>query len=156
MIKSFKILALVAFGLFLAVFFLPKKNSLSPTPPTSQTPQTSPTTPIFPYETQTSEVGNVTVSVKPLALVFDQPPQFEITFDTHSVDLNFAVEKNAVLTDDQETNYGVASWNGSAPGGHHRSGTLTFFSPLNPKTKSITLTLKNIANISQRTFTWQL
>lgn len=155
MSKNFKILALVAFGLFLVVFFLPKKNSLSLIPPTSQTPQTSPTTPIFPYETKTNEVGNVTVSVKPLALVFDQPPQFEITFDTHSVDLNFAVEKIVVLTDGQGTNYGVPVWNGAAPGGHHRSGTLTFTQSLTAGGK-ITLVIKNVSGVPTREFTWNI
>ena len=46
-------------------------------------------------------------------------------------------------------------WDGAAPGGHHRSGTLTFKN-IPKETKSLKLTLRNIAGVPERTFIWNL
>ena len=65
-----------------------------------------------------------------------------------------AVEQFASLTDESGTVY-TPHWDGSPPGGHHRSGTLRFTPDL-PDTGVITLTLKDVAGVVERTFTWEV
>ncbi len=96
----------------------------------------------------------MTVVVTPLELGAGEPAVFQLVFDTHSVDLDFDVAAAAKLTDDQGTTFGASAWSGDPPGGHHRKGTLTF-----PKTIgqaiSVTLTLRGIAGVKERTFRWE-
>src|SRR3990172_6475879 len=74
---------------------------------------------------QSNDGGSVTFDVKWLgrqnnALVF------AVGMDTHSVDLDaIDLSKQSVLHDDSGKEYKPVSWQ-SAPGGHHRSGTLAF------------------------------
>ncbi|OGG23993.1 hypothetical protein A3A79_02240 [Candidatus Gottesmanbacteria bacterium RIFCSPLOWO2_01_FULL_43_11b] len=105
------------------------------------------------YETKEHEGGNVTVSVTPLTIKPGFPASFDVAFETHSVDLAFDVEQIATLTDSVGTVY-TAYWEGSPPGGHHRSGTLRFTPDIDTLT-SITLTFSDIANIPTRTFIWE-
>ncbi|HLD24888.1 MAG TPA: hypothetical protein VJB96_03120 [Patescibacteria group bacterium] len=114
----------------------------------------SPQVPLAPqYQTQENEAGNVTVSVTPLFLKAGLPASFDVAFETHSVELDFDVEKVATLTDSRGSSYS-AHWDGSPPGGHHRSGTLRFTPDLIAPT-TITLTFTNIAG-TPRTFTWEV
>ncbi len=103
-------------------------------------------------ETKKNESGNVTVSVTPLTLQLGFPPSFDIAFETHSVDLAFDVKQIATLTDETGTLY-TPHWDGSPPGGHHRNGTLRFTPDLSAPS-TLMLTLKNIAGIPNRVFTW--
>lgn len=153
--KNFKILALLALGLLLVFFFLSKNISLLQNAPASPTPPISPAVTVSGYETQINEEANITVTVKPILLAIDQPPSFEITFTTHLGSMDFAVEKIAVLTDGKRTNYDLPVWEGSPPGGHHRSGTLTFKKPL-ANAGPVSLVLQNIAEVPVRKFTWQI
>jgi hypothetical protein len=50
---------------------------------------------------------------------------FDVVLDSHSVDLDLDIAQNAALTVGGET-WTDPTWAGSAPGGHHREGTLTF------------------------------
>lgn len=120
--------------------------------PTAQQPEATPTQPT--YTIQQREENNVTVAVTPLSLSPGSKPTFEIVFETHSVELDFDVPTVTALTDDQETSYGVASWEGSPPGGHHRNGTLTFAQLLPESFKQVTLTFTNISDVPVRTFSW--
>lgn len=109
-------------------------------------------------ETKENVGGEVTVSVTPLVLKSGFPASFDIAFETHSVDLLFDVEQIATFSDGSSTSY-VPHWEGSPPGGHHRSGTLRFTPDLPAQAglqrpTIITLTLNNIAGISERVFTW--
>ena len=106
----------------------------------------------FSYETKQNEGGNVTVSVTPLRLKDGFPASFDVAFETHSVDLTFDVEQIATLADETGTTY-TPVWDGSPPGGHHRSGTLRFTPDLtDPAT--VMLTFSDIAGVPSRTFTW--
>lgn len=105
--------------------------------------------------TKEQSAGNVTVTVTPQELTPGKPAAFLLVFDTHSVDLTFDVSRIAELRDEKGTTYGTPTWTGDPPGGHHRKGTLTFPTPLT-KTQGITLILKNIAGIPERSFTWNL
>lgn len=116
--------------------------------------RTKPTTATA-YETKESESGNVTITVTPRNLTSKMPPQFDVAFETHSVELDFDVSGLAVLTDESGQSFGTAAWDGSPPGGHHRKGTLTFSQSL-PAIKTISLTFTNVAGIPTRTFTWEV
>ncbi len=106
------------------------------------------------YESQENEGGSVTVTVTPLSLKPGLPASFDVAFETHSVDLLFDIEKVAALTDDLGTTY-TPHWEGSPPGGHHRSGTLRFTPDIQEPT-TLTLTFTDIAGIPSRTFSWNV
>ncbi len=76
-------------------------------------------------------------------------------FDTHSVNLDFDVAAIAQLRDEQGNTYGTPAWRGDPPGGHHREGTLSFFTPLK-QVSAFSLILKDIAAVKERTFVWKL
>ncbi|MBI5620143.1 hypothetical protein HY950_04230 [Candidatus Gottesmanbacteria bacterium] len=143
------ILALAASILLILVI-----SSLSPSSPLPIVPSSPP--PISPSSSvapQQSEGGNVTVTVTPVTLKVGFPASFDVAFETHSVDLDFDVEAIAGLTDINGTTY-KPTWQGSPPGGHHRSGTL-IFTPDIPQQVTLTLTLRDIAGVPERTFVWK-
>lgn len=127
-----------------------KQSALAPTPAISPTDQS------VSNESKEQSEGNVTVIVTPLKLIRGESPVFQLTFETHSVDLSFDVSAITTLMDDIGILYGVPVWNGSPPGGHHRKGTLSFSQPLAPSIQQVTITLFNIADVPKRTFTWQV
>ena len=104
---------------------------------------------------QEHEGGNVTVIVKPKNLKVGEKPEFEVTFETHSVDLNFDVSQVSNLSDDKGYLLATPIWEGSPPGGHHRKGSLTFNSPLT-ETEYVELVILNVAGVKERKFNWGL
>lgn len=107
------------------------------------------------YESKSSNVKNVRVEVMPVQLIPGQPVTFKIQMSTHSVELNYDMVKLSTLKDDMGREYQALKWNGDPPAGHHRGGVLEF--PAIAKgTKSITLYIKNIAGVPERTFEWKL
>jgi YHS domain-containing protein len=97
----------------------------------------------------------VKVKVTPQEIRFDEPVQFKITFDTHSVDLSFDLIAISSLELDDNLVLRPVKWDGAAPGGHHRSGVLVFKS-IPKETKFLKLTLENVAGVPERTFVWGL
>ncbi len=75
-------------------------------------------------ERRTVTVGAVEVKITPTRLDATGA-DFDVTFDTHSVNLELDVAHQATLTinDRAWTN---PVWDGAGPSGHHRQGTLTF------------------------------
>ncbi len=138
---------------FLFLFAWTSRSSV-PTQP-SPTPMTSGPTAAA-DQTRESEAGNVTVSVTPRILTSGNPPQFDVSFETHSVELDFDIQRVATLTDQTGTLFGPAIWEGSPPGGHHRTGILTFSQPLPRATQTVSLSIANVAGIQTRTFTWEV
>lgn len=79
------------------------------------------------YETQKDEQGSVTVEVKPLELSPSAAQwEFEVTLDTHSVELDDDMAASTFLIDDKGKEYAALAWEGDPPGGHHRKGILKF------------------------------
>lgn len=144
-------LALIA-GFFFIILLVQRSPSSSPV----SIHQPAPPQRASAYETKEQSGGNVTVSVTPRNLTSKMLPQFDVTFDTHSVNLDFDVTASATLTDAQGNTLGQSTWDGTAPPSHHRSGTLTFSQPLKPNIQSLTLTLTDIARIPKREFTWKV
>ena len=82
---------------------------------------------------------------------------FEVSMDTHSEDLDGDdLSKLALLRDDTGKEYRPLSWV-SAPGGHHRSGTLTLPVPAGiGQAKYLELVIKDVAKVGERVLRWQL
>ena len=107
------------------------------------------------YDAQDSNENGVRVTVTPQVLSPDKPAQFEIRLNTHSVALEQDLTQVAELRGTQGQVYAVTGWDGSPPGGHHRSGTLTFAN-LQGSIDGVTLVLRDIAGVPQRTFSWKI
>ena len=110
--------------------------------------------------TRSDGQGAVTVEVTPLNL--NNPSdklEFDISLNTHSVDLNMDLATLATLTSDTGIIVQATLWD-ATPGGHHVSGKLIF--PATKDGKSIlegasklTLTIVNV-DAPSRVFEWQL
>lgn len=77
---------------------------------------------------RTVQAGAVEVTLTPLTLD-TSGAVFRVTLDTHSVPLDLDMAASARLRIN-DTTANAASWDGSAPGGHHREGTLRFTTPV--------------------------
>jgi hypothetical protein len=97
----------------------------------------------------------VTVEVGPKDIVPNKAVRFDVTLSTHSVELGFDLTKIATLEDGKGNVLTPTGWEGSPPGGHHRTGVLSF-PPLGDGVTTITLRLKGIADVPERVFAWQL
>lgn len=146
---------LLLVGLIIAVLFL----GISALKESKQSSKVKPANKVNQPEdnlnTQENEGGDVTISVKPKTLKVGKNPAFELEFETHSVNLDFDVAKQSYIVGDKGKRFNNGIWNGSPPGGHHRSGTLSFNNSLT-QTNYVELIIKNIAGISERKFRWEL
>lgn len=107
------------------------------------------------YEHQSNSANSVNVDVVPIQLSSGKQATFEIRLNTHSVPLDYDLVALSLLKDDQRREYRASVWNGSPAGGHHRSGVLEF-PAIAKNAKSVTLYLKNIADVPERIFDWEL
>lgn len=111
-------------------------------------------------ETRIDEQGAVVVSVTPLNLVSPGATlDFEVTLETHSVDLSMNLAELASLTADNGLTVISSSWDGPQ-GGHHVVGTLSFPAEANGEllltdASSLTLTINNV-DAPERIFSWEL
>jgi hypothetical protein len=107
------------------------------------------------YKSQTSNAKSVRVEVTPVQLITGQPATFKVQLSTHSVELSYDLVKLSTLKEDSGREYRALKWVGDPPKGHHRSGVLEF-PAIAQGTKSITLSIKEIAGVPERTFAWNL
>lgn len=142
-INKFLLLALVIVVIFLVFNAIKKTEQFSKVKPTNRISQSE------------NNLNSVTVTVKPKILKIGEKPTFEIEFSTHSVDLSFDVVQQSYLVDGKGKLFKEAVWEGSPPGGHHRSGTLSFNNSL-AQTNNVELIIKNIAGVAERKFKWNL
>lgn len=113
-----------------------------------------PAAPIF--TTQTNSEKAVEVDVTPLNLGTGAATlDFEVAFNTHSVDLSFDPAAISVLRDSTGREYPAVAWEGSGPGGHHRSGVLRFQMP-EPAGDAIAVVIRGVAGVPERVFHWDL
>lgn len=107
--------------------------------------------------TRTDDRAAVMVAVTPLNL--DDPTaatlDFQIALNTHSVDLSYDLTAIATLRSDSGEEVKPTKWDGPTGGGHHRSGTLSF-PQMKDRGRSLTLVLRGIADVPERTFEWQM
>ena len=107
------------------------------------------------YKTKSNKENRVRVDVRPVQLSPGKPAKFEIRMNTHSGDLSQDLIAVCTLTDSSGREYRPINWDGSPPGGHHRSGVLEF-SDLGGEAKSITLVIREVANVPERIFNWSI
>jgi hypothetical protein len=92
----------------------------------------------------------VTVTITPTR-IDATGAEFAVAFDTHSVDLDLDVAANAALTVDG-TDWTDPSWDGAAPGGHHREGTIRFTAS-GPARGDAVLTIRGLDELVTATWT---
>ena len=103
---------------------------------------------------QKSTSGGVTVTVTP-DLSSPKSWAFKVVLDTHTQELTDDLVKTAVLVDASGKRYVPNSWEGAAPGGHHREGVLRF-APVDPVPAVIELQVQRPKEAAPRSFRWKL
>ncbi len=78
--------------------------------------------------------------------------EFEVMLETHTRALNDVLAKSSLLVADGKQ-YLPASWEGAAPGGHHRKGVL-HFKAIQPPPQILELRLHLAGEPSPRSFKW--
>jgi hypothetical protein len=106
------------------------------------------------FDTQTSDAGRVVVDVTPLTLNGDTW-DFDVALNTHSVNLGVDMTEVSVLRCDQGSEHAPVAWDGAGPGGHHRSGTLTF-AALDHPTSFVEIVIRDVAGEPERLFHWEM
>ncbi len=107
------------------------------------------------YQAQSNNQNSVRVDVRPVQLLPGRPAKFEIRMNTHSGDLSQNLVAVCTLKDSNGREYRPTSWDGSPPGGHHRSGVLEF-PELGDAAQSITLVIREVADVPERVFNWSI
>jgi len=107
------------------------------------------------YQAQSNNQNSVRVDVRPVQLLPGRPAKFEIRMNTHSGDLSQDLVAVCSLKDSSGREYRPTSWDGSPPGGHHRSGVLEF-PELGDAARSITLVIREVADVPERVFNWSI
>ena len=103
---------------------------------------------------QTNSEGNIEVIVQPKNLSTSSSTwEFDVTLDTHSVELSEDMVKVSELVDDTGKVYQSFKWQGDPPGGHHRKGTLSF-QAIAPVPRAFELRIKGLGGIPARSFQW--
>lgn len=106
--------------------------------------------------TRTSEGGQVTAVVDWAGP--DVGAVFDVTLDTHSVDLDALDLSDAILRNDRGEMLPAQSW--AAPkGGHHREGALAFegnATPFFAGAAWIELVLSGVGDLPERTLRWEI
>lgn len=146
--KYIYILIIIIILLFVFFIFYKKTTNKVLIPSSSSTRENSQQ---LQYQTQTDNNGEIVVEATPKSLSVESEAQFDIVFNTHSVELDYDLVKISQLIDDKGEMYKPISWSGGK-GGHHLEGLL-IFPPIAESAKQITLTIVGIDNID-RIFSW--
>ncbi len=156
--KRYSVIAFVMLlGLILAACSSPASSTPVPVSSSSSSAASTNVVAAGSDLTQVNDEAMVTVEVTPLNL--NDPAattlDFKVGLNTHSVNLNYDFKSIATLSDDAGEKIPATKWDGPSSGGHHVSGTLSFLLPKN-RGQSLTLTLRGIADVPERTFTWKV
>ena len=108
------------------------------------------------FESKSDNQGGVTAMITPKDLSAGVSSwDFEISFNTHSDELNYDLTQVVILVDESGKEYKPTAWDGDPPGGHHRGGVLEF-NPIIPLPQSITVKIGNVGGIAERSFSWKI
>ena len=104
---------------------------------------------------QTSNERGVKVTVIPQNLSKEAKTwDFEVKLETHTQDLSDDLAKSSTLIADGKQ-YLPLGWEGAAPGGHHRKGSL-HFKAITPQPPSVELQIRLTGDAAPRSFRWVL
>jgi hypothetical protein len=107
-------------------------------------------------EPKTSSTAGVTVKVTPSAIAAGAAFwEFAVVLDTHSQTLDDDLLKSTVLLGRNGARHAPVSWEGAAPGGHHREGVLRFRA-LSPLPDAVELLVSRPGEEVPRVFRWTL
>ena len=112
---------------------------------------TSTNEPAASLPTRTVEAGAVTAKIQPRQ-IDASGANFKIVFDTHSVELDQDLNRQARLVVGG-TDWPIEGWSGDGPSGHHREGELRF-TAAGPAIGAATLTIDGLP--AAATATWDL
>ncbi|MFH1909351.1 MAG: hypothetical protein ABIL11_18535 [Chloroflexota bacterium] len=157
--KIISTFAILALGLILAAC----SAAATPEPtlpvlPSTPEPVTVSTGASLPTETVSDSQGAVIVEITPKNFTAETL-DFNVSLNTHSVDLSMDLSTLATLTTDTGVTVPASLWD--APrGGHHVEGTLQFPASVAGKSvlegaKQITIKIVNL-DVPERVFTWDL
>lgn len=172
--KTILLLPLLIVGLSLVACTPGATTSAKPPPTSAQPTQSNATDQVAPTSaaptngeantagdmTRVDEQNFVTVQVTPLNLTNPgETIDFDVSMNTHSVDLAMNLAQLATLTADSGQKVVAQKWDGSGAG-HHVTGKLIFPAAVNGKpflqgVSKLTLTLRDVA-APERVFTWEL
>lgn len=99
--------------------------------------------------------NGLAISVEPIDFAPGSVARFEIGLNTHAGSLAIDFVSAATLYDDKGNAYPATAWDGPPPGGHHLMGALVF-PPIEPGAQSIRLVLRDVYDVPERVFEWQL
>ena len=156
--KKLTVISLVLLlGLILAACSGPTASTPAPAASSSSSAASVNAAPASDDLTQTKDEASVTVAVTPLNLNNTSATtlDFKVALNTHSVDLSYDYQAIATLSSDAGEKVQAVKWDGPTSGGHHVGGTLSFPAIKN-RGQTLTLTLRGIANVPERTFTWKV
>lgn len=102
---------------------------------------------------QSKTMGAVEITATPISTATGKEVVFELSMNTHSVELNYDYTKVVTLADDRGNTYQPTKWTGGNSG-HHLKGELVF-AALSGNPKELTLTARGIDN-ETIDFVWQL
>ena len=103
-------------------------------------------------KTLSQNSGAVSVAITPT--LNNSEYEFNIEFNTHSVELNYDLVAISSLTNEQNQILNPLKWEGDAEGGHHRKGKL-IFPKFNNRPKILNLTINEIGEKGVN-FEWKL
>jgi len=138
----------------------PPLASTSTPPPTATAASPSPAAAVDSAATRSDNQGAITVEITPADLTASGDTLvFNVSLDTHSVDLSMDLAAAAALTTDTGRSVNALSWD-APKGGHHVVGTLTFPADIDGArvlsgASVLTLTITGM-DAPTRTFTWDL
>ena len=135
-----------------------KDGEITLTPPPAVSPVNAPTS----DRVQSHDGGRVAIEVEWIEMenqTGNDSLTFYVAMNTHSVDLDgYNLGELAALRDNMGNEYRPVSWD-SAPGGHHRKGTLTFSLPdslSQGNAEYVEIVIRDIAGIEERVLKWEL
>jgi hypothetical protein len=106
--------------------------------------------------TKDNKEGTVMVSVTPQDLSKGAAAwRFAVRFNTHVTPITQDMMAVASLSAGKDAGEKPTAWEDDPPGGHHRRGVLVF-KPLEPRPATITLHIREVGGVADRTFTWNL
>lgn len=103
-----------------------------------------------------NDEGYVMVTVTPVEVAKASATwRFDVRFNTHVSPITQDMMAVTALDDGKGYREKAVAWQGDPPGGHHRKGIL-LFKGISPYPATITLHIREVGGVPDRTFTWNL